>query len=111
VEQPIDLTQSHEWKQEGDQPIEIPPEVVRDLKMEVVVMHPKKDFSFQCRFAYVMDDGSWSFDHVVIDTSIRNDRGELVQTSLSYHPSIKLVNVPVMIIPVPEKDDDNEETS
>lgn len=109
MEQQIDLNQSHEWNNEGDQPVVIPPEVVTDLKMEVVVMHPKKDFSFQCRFAHKMDDGSWSFDHVVIDTSIRNDRGELVQTKLSYHPSIQLVNVPVMIIPVPEKESSNAE--
>ncbi len=107
MEQPFDLSQSHEWESEGDQPIEIPPEVVEDLKMKVVIFAPRKEYEFQCRFAKKMEDGSWSFDHVIIDSSRRNDRDELIQTKLSYHPSIRLVNVPVMIIPVPEKEDNN----
>jgi len=63
------------------------------------------DFAFRCREYERAADGQWRFTGVVIDTSIKNAKGEVEMARLTYHPEVVLVNIGFMVIPAEEPSD------
>jgi len=100
----VDLSKQREWQGEPGK-LNIPDEYLKPLCYEVVVFARKErggnDFTFQCR-DYNTAKGAWVFTHVVINTSIKNAKGEVEIFRLTYHPEIVLVNIGFMVMPLPE---------
>jgi hypothetical protein len=101
----VDLSKQKEWQGEPGK-LNIPDEYLKPLCYEVVVFARKErggnDFTFQCRNYVGTGDRAWKFNHVVINTSIKNTKGEVELFRLTYHPEIVLVNIGFMVMPLPE---------
>jgi len=100
----IDLGLQNQWEAKPKEELKIPEAYIKDLKFEIVVFSPKRDFTFRCK-GYSQDEGgAWSFEGAIIDTSKKDSQGEVYLKRLTYHPALSLVNVGFMVIPAPEGD-------
>ena len=101
----VDLSKQREWQGEPGK-LNIPDEYLKPLQYEVVVFARKErggnDFVFQCKGYMAIGDRAWKFSNVIINTSIRNAKGEVELFRLTYHPEIVLVNIGFMVMPLPE---------
>lgn len=98
----VDLRLQEQWEAQPDEELKIPEAYIKELKFEIVVFSPKRDFTFRCRDFKAKKHSTWLFEGVIIDTSKRNSLGEVTLKRLTYHPVVSLVNVGFMIIPAPE---------
>lgn len=96
------MNESHQWEAEPEEALKIPAELIEGLKYEIVFFTPKKLSTFRCA-SYASSDIGVLFSNVIIDTSLRDARGDVTRKRISYHPWIILVNVPFMVIPAPEE--------
>lgn len=101
----VDLYQQREWTGKPGT-LTIPEAYIKDLLYEIVVFARKErggsDFTFRCREYQQVDAGEYRFTQVLIDTSIKNAKGEVELARLTYHPEISLVGLGFMIIPARE---------
>lgn len=95
--------ESQEWTAKASEELLIPPEYIKGLKYEILVLSSKKVFSFKC-VSYKLKGQMTIFHRVIMDTSLRNARGDITLHRISYHKQIILANVGFMAIPVPESD-------
>lgn len=93
--------ESIEWTAQPNEELKIPEEYLTGLKHEIIVLSSKKLFTFKCT-NYDLNGGICTFNRVVIDTSMRNARGQVTLQRVSYHEKVDLANVGFMAIPVPE---------
>jgi hypothetical protein len=93
--------ESKEWIFKPDEPPLIPKEYLTGLKYEILVLSSKKIFQFKCR-DYALNGQVCVFNHVIMDTSERNARGQIQLQRISYHETIVLGNTGFMAIPIPE---------
>lgn len=91
-----------EWTANPDEDLKIPKEHIEGLKYEIVILTEKKPFTFRCRDYNLNDNGSWYFDGIIIDTSKKDPKGNLVLKRLTYHPYLVLANIGFMVIPAYE---------
>jgi len=98
----LDLRLQNQWEAKPDEELKIPEAYIKELKFEIVVFSPKRDFTFRCRNFKIEEDKTWTFDCVIIDTSKRDSLGNATLKRLTYHPMVSLVNVGFMVIPAPE---------
>ncbi len=100
----VDLKKQREWSGKPGE-LTIPEAYLKDLRYEIVVFARKErggsDFTFQCMEHGQTPDDQWLFKRVVIDTSIKNTKGEVELARLTYHPEVILVNLGFMVIPAP----------
>lgn len=93
--------ESKEWTFRPDEPPLIPKEYLTGLKYEILVLSSKKLFQFKCT-DYVLEGQVCTFNNVIMDTSVRNARGDVKLQRISYHETIVLGNTGFMAIPIPE---------
>lgn len=98
----VNLRLQNQWEAKPEEELKIPETYVKELKFEIVVFSPKRDFTFRCKDFRAKKGKTWTFDGVIIDTSKRNPLGEVTLKRLTYHPVVSLVNVGFMVIPAPE---------
>ena len=91
---------SQEWTAKAGE-LRIPAEYLTGLKYEILVLSSKKVFTFKC-VSYDLKGQTTIFHRVIMDTSLRNARGDITLHRVSYHEQIILANVGFMAIPVPE---------
>ena len=108
MENKVDLSKQKEWEGKPGE-VTIPEAYLKDLHFEVIVFTRKErggsDFTFRCKEYERVADGAYRFGGVIIDTSKRNSKGEVVLARLSYHPEISLLNASCMVVPAPEDAD------
>ncbi|MBA7573222.1 hypothetical protein ES708_15018 [subsurface metagenome] len=106
MEEKVDLSKQREWSGKLGE-VKIPEVYIKELHFEIVVFTRKErggsDFTFRCKKYEKTSDGQWRFDGVMIDTSKRNPKGEVVLVRLTYHPEVMLVDTAFMVIPAPEE--------
>lgn len=104
----VDLSKQTEWSGKPSE-LAIPEAYLKDLRYEIIVFARKErggsDFTFQCREYEQTSAGQWRFGGVIIDTSIKNVKGEVELARLTYHPEVMLVNLGFMVIPAPGVDE------
>ena len=109
MEEMVDLKKQREWTGKPGELV-VPEAYLKDLQYEIVVFARKErggsDFAFRCREYEQTPDGKWRFGGVIIDTSIKNAKGEVELARLTYHPEVVLVNVGFMVIPATEESSD-----
>lgn len=114
MEDSVDLSKQVEWEGKPSE-ISIPDAYLKDLRYEVIVFARKErggnDFAFRCREYEGVEDGGWIFTGVIIDTSKRNPKGEIVLVRFTYHPEVVLANVGFMILPAPVDADSSTRSS
>jgi len=98
----VSLAEQHQWEAEPDEELKIPEVFITRLKYEIVVLGQKKEFTFRCSKYKKVRGGAWRFDHVIIDTSKLNAKGDVELKRVTYHPEIVLLNVPIMVVPAVE---------
>ena len=102
---------SQEWTAAPGKELEIPAEYLTGLVYEILILSAKKTFTFRCT-DYKLDGQICTFNDVIMDTSLRNARGNVTLRRVSYHENIILANVGFMAIPIPpeasETRDDSE---
>ncbi len=105
MEEKVELNKQKEWEGKPGE-VTIPKAYLKELRHEIVVFSRKErggsDFTFRCRKYERPPDGQWRFEGVVIDTSIKNAKGDVTTVRVSYHPEVVLVNIGFMVIPAPE---------
>jgi len=105
MEEMLDLNKQREWSGKPGT-LAIPEAYIKDLRYEIVVFARKErggsDFTFRCKDYCRSPDGAWCFGHVLIDTSIKNAKGDVEMARLTYHPEISLVDIGFMVVPGPE---------
>lgn len=94
--------ESKEWTAQPDSDLQIPAEYLTGLKYEILVLSSKKVFTFRCA-SYKLKGQTTIFQRVIMDTSLRNARGQITLQRVSYHDKVILANVGFMAIPVPEE--------
>ncbi|MBA7533332.1 hypothetical protein ES705_25570 [subsurface metagenome] len=99
------VLEQNQWEAGPNEELKIPEVYISRLKFEVVVLAPKKEFTFRCSEYEWIEGGAWHFAHVIIDTSKLNPKGEVELKRVTYHPEIRLVNVPFMVMPAVEAGD------
>ena len=92
--------ESKEWTAKPDEELAIPEEYLKGLAYEILVLSSKKVFTFRC-VSYELKEQTTIFHRVIMDTSMRNARGDITLHRVSYHEQIILANVGFMAIPVP----------
>jgi hypothetical protein len=101
----VDLSKQKEWEDEPGK-VTIPEVYLKSLRYEIVVFTRKErggsDFTFRCREYHMSADSQWKFGGVIIDTSIKNPKGDVTKARITYHPEVSLVNVGFMVVPAPE---------
>ena len=101
----VKLSKQREWSSKPGE-LTIPEAYIKGLRYEIVVFARKErggsDFSFRCGKYEQASDSQWRFIGVVIDTSIKNAKGEVEMARLTYHPEVVLVNIGFMVIPAEE---------
>ena len=102
MEEQVNLLEQSQWEAGPDEELKIPEIYITQLKYEIVVFTLQKDFTFRCSEYEQVKSGAWRFANVIIDTSKRNPKGEVVLKRVTYHPEIQLVNVPFMVVPAVE---------
>jgi len=102
-ENQVNLQEQNQWEAGPGEELKIPELYIRQLKFEIVVFTTKKDFTFRCKEYEWIEGAAWRFQHVIIDTSKLNAKGEVELQRFTYHPEIVLVNVPIMAIPAVEE--------
>lgn len=95
--------ESKEWMAKPDEELQIPSEYLTGLQYEILVLSSKKVFTFRC-VSYDLKEQTTIFHRVIMDTSLRNARGDITLHRVSYHGQIVLANVGFMAIPVPESE-------
>jgi len=98
----VDLGLENQWEAEPDEELKIPEAYIKELKFEIIVFSPKRDFTFRCKDFKAKKGKTWIFDGVIIDTSKHDALGNVTLKRLTYHPMVSLVNVGFMVIPAPE---------
>ena len=94
--------ESKEWTAaKPDEELKIPAEYLTGLNYEILVLSSKKVFTFRC-VSYDLKEQTTIFRRVIMDTSMRNARGDITLHRVSYHEQIILANVGFMAIPVPD---------
>lgn len=105
MEEKIDLGKQREWEGKPGE-VTIPEAYLKGLRYEIVVFTRKErggsDFTFQCKKYAQSSAGEWQFSGVVIDTSIKNRKGDVDLARVTYHPEVTLINIGFMIIPAAE---------
>jgi len=105
MEERVDLSKQKEWEGKPGE-VTIPEAYLKVLHHEIVVFTRKErggsDFTFRCREYKRTPDSQWRFEGVVIDTSIKNAKGDVEKVRLTYHPEVVLVNIDFMVVPAPE---------
>ncbi|MBA7664943.1 hypothetical protein ES703_73009 [subsurface metagenome] len=99
----VNLLEQSQWEAGPDEELSIPEVYISQLKHEIVVLAPKKEFTFRCSEYEQVSSGAWRFASVIIDTSKLNRKGELELKRVTYHPEIVLVNATFMVVLAPEK--------
>jgi len=99
----VNLLEQNQWEAEPDEELKIPEIYITRLKHEIVILGLKREFTFRCSEYEKVPSGAWRFANVVIDTSKRNPKGEVVLKRVTYHPELELVNVPFMVVPAVER--------
>ena len=99
----VDLNAQYEWEGPANEELKIPEVYITQLKYEILVHPEKRPYIFRCSRYKKRLRGEWIFDNVVIDSSMRNPKGEITLRRLAYHPQISLVGVPFMVVPAVEK--------
>jgi len=105
TERRIDLSKQREWSGKTET-LAIPEGYIKNLHYEIVVFTRKErggsDFTFRCKEYERTTDDQWQFTNVIIDTSIKNAKGEVELARLTYHPEMSLVDIGFMVIPAAE---------
>lgn len=112
----VNLKESREWTGKPGQyfgNLVLPQAYLKPLHYEIVVFVKKErgghDFSFQCKdYEYTPKHG-WRFEHVIIDSSIK-DQDQVKLAKLSYHPEVMLVNLGFLVLPIPEGVDSSSDS-
>ena len=104
----VDLGLQNQWEAGSDEDLKIPEAYVKELKYEIVVFSPKRDFTFRCKDFKAKKGKTWTFENVIIDTSKRDSLGNVTLKRLTYHPVVSLVNVGFMVIPAPETEGEGD---
>jgi len=107
-EEVVDFAKQDQWEAGPDEELKIPEAYITQLRFEIVVLTEKKPFTFRCTDYEVTPRGAWRFENVIIDSSKLDARGEVELKRVTYHPELKLVNVPFMIMPAPEELEDSD---
>jgi hypothetical protein len=94
--------ESKEWTAKAGEELRIPEGYLRDLKYEILVLSSKKVFTFRC-VSYNLKGQTTIFRRVIMDTSMRNARGDITLHRVSYHEQVILANTGFMTIPLPEE--------
>ena len=97
----VNLAEQHQWEAGPDEELKIPEAFITQLRHEIVVLGLKKEFTFRCS-EYKWYAFAWRFNHVIIDTSKLNAKGDVELKRFTYHPYLELVSVPFMVVPAPE---------
>ena len=105
-ENQVNLLKQNQWEAKADEELSIPGVYISQLKFEIVVLGQKKEFTFRCSEYEWIEGAAWQFQHVIIDTSKLNVKGEVELQRVTYHPEIVLVNVPIMVVPAVEETSD-----
>ncbi|GAH23174.1 unnamed protein product, partial [marine sediment metagenome] len=92
----VNLLEQNQWEAGPNEELKIPEIYITQLKHEIVILGLKKEFTFRCSEYEKVPSGAWRFANVIIDTSKRNPKGEVVLKRVTYHPELELVNVPFM---------------
>jgi hypothetical protein len=95
--------ESKEWTAKAGEELRIPAEYLTGLQYEILVLSSKKVFTFRC-VSYKLKGQTTIFHRVIMDTSLRNARGDITLHRVSYHERVILANTGFMAIPVPEND-------
>ena len=98
--------EQNQWEAELDEDLKIPEGYITGLQYEILVLLPKKTFTFRCH-SYEHIEAAWQFKNVIIDTSKRDPSGDVELKRVTYHPEIVLANVPFMVIPATENTTSN----
>ncbi len=101
----VNLLEQNQWEAGPDEELKIPEVYITQLKYEIVILDQKKEFTFRCSEYEWIEGGAWRFANVIIDTSKLNAKGEVELKRVTYHPEIRLVNVPFMVMPAVEAGD------
>ena len=105
----VDLNKQAEWSGKPGE-VKIPEVYIKGLHFEIVVFTRKErggsDFTFRCRGYERGPDEQWVFNGVMMDTSKRNQKGEVELVRLTYHPEVVLVNAAFMVLPAPEEENE-----
>lgn len=108
----VDLNRQAEWSGKPGE-VKIPEAYIKGLHFEIVVFTRKErggsDFTFRCRDYERGPDEQWVFEGVVMDTSKRNQKGEVELVRLTYHPDVVLVNAAFMVIQASEDNQASED--
>ena len=99
----VNLLKQNQWEAGPEEELRIPEDYITGLQFEIVTFTEKKTFTFRCQDYSFVEGNRYTFNHVIIDTSKRNAKGDVELKRVTYHPAISLVNVPFMIVPAPEK--------
>jgi len=106
-EEQVNLLEQNQWEAKPGEELTIPSAYIKDLHYEIIVFTRKErggsDFTFRCKEYEKAPDGQWLFGGVIIDTSKRNQRGDVELVRLTYHPEVALVNTSFMVVPAPEE--------
>ena len=102
----VNLDEQHQWEAGPDEELKIPEVFITQLKHEIVVFADKKPFTFRCSRYKKRLRGEWLFENVIIDSSKRNPQGGVELKRLTYHPKLSLANVPFMVMPAPEEEEE-----
>ncbi len=106
-ENQVNLLEQNQWEAKADEELSIPEVYIKDLHYEIIVFTRKErggsDFTFRCKEYERTADGQWRFGGVLIDTSKRNQKGEVELVRLTYHPEVVLVNAAFMVVQAPEE--------
>ncbi len=98
----VNLREQNQWQAGPDEELSIPKVYISQLKHEIVILGLRKEFTFRCSEYEQVPSGAWRFANVIIDTSKLNPKGDVELKRVTYHPEIKLVNVPFMVVPAVE---------
>jgi len=103
----VNLSEQNQWEAGPDEDLKTPEVYIRQLKLLIIVLGQKKEFTFRCSKYKKVRGGAWRFANVIIDSSeTRKGEGGATIVELkrvTYHPEIHLVNVPFMVLPAPEE--------
>jgi len=105
LEGKINPFEQSQWESQPDEELKIPEAYIKDLRYEIIVFSKKKEFTFRCRGYEHQEGNAYRFEGIIIDTSKRNPKGEVVLKRLTYHPELVLVNTPFMVVPATESND------
>lgn len=104
TEDHVNLLEQREWEAGPKEDLKLPGIYITQLNFEIVILDLKGTArTFRCSEYEPIASGAWRFAKVIIDSSLRDPKGEVMLQRFTYHPEIVLVNVPFMVIRAPKQ--------